>query len=97
MADYLADPLWYRGPHGTGEYMISLDRLPLSAELKGRLRAWADRFDALMHTDYEFPSDADEAAWIADGRALLGPVQEELGPDYDVDYFHEGAAPEGRQ
>lgn len=37
MADYLADPLWYRAPEGMGGTMISLDRLSLSRPLKERL------------------------------------------------------------
>lgn len=67
--------------------MIPLDRLPLSAKLKIRLRAWASRYDTLMDTGYEWPSPADEAAWVMDGRALWKPVRDELGPDYDVRYF----------
>lgn len=66
--------------------MVSLDRLPLSAELRAALRAWAARFDDLMRTDYEWPGDAARIAWVADGRALLGPVVEELGSGYDVSY-----------
>lgn len=85
MADYLADPLWSGGPNGaTGE--VSLDRLPLSAELKASLRAWAARYDDLMRTGYEWASDAARLAWTADGRALLKPVIDELGPGFEVSY-----------
>ncbi|MGH3189113.1 MAG: hypothetical protein ACRDPY_37870 [Streptosporangiaceae bacterium] len=87
MADYLADPLWYRSSSGAGECMVSLDRLPLSAELKSQLRAWAARYDALMDTGYEWSGRLEEAAWDADGRALLEPLREELGRGYDVQYF----------
>lgn len=85
MADYLADPLWRRGSDGATR-MVSLDRLPLTAELKAALRAWAARYDDLMRTDYEWPSDAERIAWTAEGRALLGPASEELGPAYEVSY-----------
>ncbi|HEU5008465.1 MAG TPA: hypothetical protein VFT67_15930 [Jatrophihabitantaceae bacterium] len=91
MADYLADPLWYRSTTGVGESMVSLERLQLSADLKSRLRAWARRFDALMDTDYEWPSRMEEATWEAAGRALLEPLREELGPGYDVQYFDGGS------
>jgi len=40
MADYLADPVWTRTSSGAGGCMVPLDRLPLGAELKSRLRAW---------------------------------------------------------
>ena len=85
MADYLADPLWSGGPHGvTG--MVSLDRLPLSAELRTSLRAWAARYDALMSSGYQWTSDAERLAWTADGRALLAPLINELGPGFNVSY-----------
>lgn len=95
MADYLADPLWRRGPDGFDEGMIPLDRLPLSAQMKARLRAWAGRYDALMQTGYEWSSDADEATWVTDGRVLRGLVQEQLGPAYDVKYLDEAVTPRG--
>lgn len=70
--------------------MVPLDRLPLGDELKGRLRAWAARFDALMDTGYEWPSRLEEIAWVSDGRVLLGTLRQELGRGYDVEYFHHG-------
>ncbi len=90
MTDYLADPLWTRGPTGAGTAMVRLDSLPLSAELKARLRAWAARYDALMNSDYEWPSEADKDTWDAEGRALLPLVRAELGPGYDVQYYNYG-------
>jgi hypothetical protein len=90
MADYLADPIWTRSPSGAGRCMVSLDRLPLGAELKGRLRAWAARFDALMDTGYEWPSRMEEIAWVSDGRVLLETLKQELGRGYDIQYHHGG-------
>lgn len=87
MADYLADPVWTRTSSGAGGCMVPLDRLPLGAELKGRLRAWAARFDALMDTEYQWPSRSEEISWVGDGRVLLETLQEELGRGYDVQYF----------
>lgn len=74
--------------------MIGLDTLPLSPEMKSRLRAWAKRHDSIMDTDYEWPSDADEAAWVAEGQAMLDLLRHELGEKYDVTYFHGDAGAE---
>ncbi len=90
MADYLADPVWTRTSSGAGGCMVPLDRLPLGAELKGKLRAWAARFDALMDTGYQWPSGREEITWVGDGRVLLKTLQEELGRGYDVQYFDHG-------
>lgn len=92
MADYGADPLWHRTPDGKGSSMISLDTLPLSSELKNRLRAWARRHDDLMDPAHERPSQAAETEWVAEGQALLPSLRRELGPEYDVEYF-EGDTP----
>lgn len=86
-ADYGADPLWLRDKPSV---MVALDDLPLSAGLKGRLRAWAARFDALSETGYEWPSTAAQCEWVADGQKLLDPLRRELGSDYDVSYFDYG-------
>jgi hypothetical protein len=50
------------------------------------LRAWAAPFDALRTTNYEWPNPVDRRRWVADGQALLEPVQRELGAGYDIDY-----------
>ena len=90
MADYLADPNWTRSPSGADSGMVPLDRLPLDAELKGRLRAWAARFDELMDTGYEWPSRTEQIAWVSDGRVLLETLRQELGRGYDIQYHHDG-------
>jgi hypothetical protein len=90
MADYLADPIWTRSSSGVGGCMVPLDRLPLRAELKGRLRAWAARFDALMDTGYEWPSLMEEIAWVSDGRVLVETLRKKPGRGYDFQYFDYG-------
>ena len=70
--------------------MVPVDRLPLGAELEGRLRAWAARFDDLMDTGFQWPSRRDEITWVGDGRVILQTLQQELGPGYDVQYFDHG-------
>ena len=89
MADYSADPLWYRTPEGKGSPMISLDALPLSAELKSQLRAWVRHYEEIAATGGSEPSPAAKTEWIAEGRALLVPLRQELGPGYDVEYFED--------
>lgn len=85
MADYGADPVWERLPDGKAGPMISIDSLPLSDGLKGRVRAWADRFDNITDTGCEFPSAAEEGAWAAEGRVLLELLRRELGPGFQVE------------
>jgi hypothetical protein len=69
--------------------VINLDSLAIGPDLKDRFRAWARCFDVLLHTDEcEWPTPQSETGWIADGLALLEPLQVELGPDYDVIYHH---------
>ncbi|MGI8418274.1 MAG: hypothetical protein ACR2P2_19160 [Nakamurella sp.] len=90
MADYFAEPVWHRAANGAAASMISLDRLPLSEELKHSLRVWAKRYDALMDTDNEWLSHQDEDRWNADGRTLIHALRAELGPKYDVRLFDRG-------
>lgn len=60
--------------------MAFLGRLPRSANLKSRLRAWASQYDRLVDTGNEWPRDANEAAWVVDRRLLLKPLKDELVP-----------------
>jgi hypothetical protein len=89
MADYFADPIWLRTAHGGGSVSINLESLPLRDDLIAKLRAWAARFDALQHSDYEWPDDATRVSWTEEGHRLTDLVRDELGPDFDVQYFHE--------
>ncbi len=68
--------------------MVRLDELPLSSALKGHLRSWAARFDRLAETNYEWPSSAEHARWVDAGSLLCQQVRGELGPDFDIEYFH---------
>jgi hypothetical protein len=89
MADYLADPMWVRSPSGRGGRMVPLEELPLSADLVGRLRAWAGVFDDLARTNYEWPSAEAHLRWIDTGRSLCEEARAELGDLFDVAYFHD--------
>jgi hypothetical protein len=89
MADYLADPMWVRAPDGRAMQMVRLDDLALSSGLKDRLRQWARRYDELAATAYSWPSEETRESWVAAGRVLHEEVDAELGPSFDVRYFHD--------
>ena len=89
MTDYAADPLWMRTSDGKGRGMVPLATLPLSPQLRRRLRAWAAAYEALLAPDYRWPSPAAYAEFVDEGRRLLVLVREELGAGYDVQYFEE--------
>lgn len=91
MADYSADPMWVRAPDGRAMQMVKLDDLALSSGLKDRLRQWARRYDELARTDYNWPSEEIRESWVAAGRVLYEEVCVELGPSFDVQYFHDRA------
>lgn len=68
---------------------LAPDALPLSEALIAALQDWADEHDRLLGPTFEWPSAEAQAAFVADGRRLLGRVREELGPGYEVVYFDE--------
>ncbi|MGZ4502701.1 MAG: hypothetical protein ACXVW3_02355 [Nocardioidaceae bacterium] len=57
--------------------------------LPARSRTWDARFDARQHSDHEWPDAASRVAWTEEGSHLSDAVRDELGPGYDVQYFHE--------
>lgn len=57
------------------------------AETRQALRAWADRYDALADTAFEWPDAESERAFARDGWALHARVQSELGSDWQVGYY----------
>ena len=83
MADYFAEPVWARHGHGPP---VTLDSLELPDDLKARLRRWAERYNALEATDYEWPSAKEQGAFNAAGEELAREVQDVLGPAWDVSY-----------
>jgi hypothetical protein len=85
MCDYYADPIWTESGGG----MIALDRLPLGADTKQALRAWAESYDALADHGYEWPSPEYKRDFDAEGRRLWAIVRNELGPDFEVGYHSE--------
>lgn len=84
MGDYSADPLW--GPDGTMSY---LDDLPVTQELRQRLRDWEGVYDLQDESTTSAPFDV--AAFSQTGRELAREVKRQL-PDWTVVYFDEEAA-----
>jgi len=82
-ADYFASPL--RLPTDRGWASVPLDRFDLSPGLRRRLADWASAFDALMKTNYAWPSPRARDDWLRECEALLEELRAQLGPAYDVD------------
>jgi hypothetical protein len=68
MTDYSADPIW----DGESGAMLDLDRLPLTASTRARLREWARRWElqALAETE--------NAEFDVEGRRLWAAARDEL-------------------
>lgn len=86
MADYHCWPLWGVAADDLGD--IDPADLPLSEDLRLRLRRWAAAYDATLVEDDPvrsgFASDAAAAAFEAEGRALGEALATELGDGYRV-------------
>ena len=89
MAEYGGTVLW--GVEATDIGPINPDDLPLTAELKTALQAWADVYDKTLNEGYPpdsgFASPAEEEAFELEGRRLWKELQAQLGPAYKVVYF----------
>lgn len=72
--EYDGGPIW--SPDGRS---ADLDLLPLSNDLRERLRAWNARYD-----DANLPFEQNAVDWLAEGRSLLGEVRAALGEAYEV-------------
>jgi hypothetical protein len=90
MADYGCFPLWeYAG--GDLVDNANPEHLPLTADLKAALRAWAAAYDATLNLECPqdspgFASPAEEEEFEAEGRRLWRELQAQLGPEYQVVY-----------
>jgi hypothetical protein len=89
MADYGCHPLWAADDDGTRN--VSPDELPLSAELRAALAAWARAFDATLNHEYPpdsgFRSAAEENDFETEGRRLWNHLRAQLGGAYRVVFF----------
>jgi hypothetical protein len=88
MAEYGGTVLW--GVDAADIGAIDPDHLPLTADLKAALRAWADTYDKTLNQEYPpdsgFASPAEEEAFETEGRRLWRDLQAQLGPEYKVVY-----------
>ncbi len=91
LAEYGGTVIWNLDPFES--YPMELDELPISDELRSRLRDWADEYDSSLNTEDPSSSDVlDEkqtAAFYGKGMKLWIDLKNELGPDYKVFYFSE--------
>ncbi len=86
MVDYDCYPLWEGSEPGANN--ISPADLPVSPGLRDALNAWASRYDETLDRDDPrrsgFHDSVAEAAFKADGEALLRKLQVELGQSYEL-------------
>jgi hypothetical protein len=78
MADYSADGVWAKD--GAAE---TADELPISDELRARLRAWQRWFDVEADSDY-----FNAVGFSEEGRQIALAIKSEL-PNWTVVYFDE--------
>lgn len=88
MADYGCSPLWETGAEGGN---VPLEELPLRAELREALRAWADAYDRTLNEAYPpdsgFADTAEEDAFEAEGERIWRALRQELGAEFTVAYY----------
>lgn len=82
MADYAADPVW------TDEGMVRLADLSISARLRDDLREWAREWELIMGSDLEVREKDRYRRWLTAGRRHARDLQQELGPEFEVEYWH---------
>src|SRR4051812_37650598 len=92
MCDYSADPVWWESDGS----MAALAELPLGEEMRAALRRWADWFEPTLETQARagdrlsyFPSEAEAAAFEAEGLRLWRRVRAELAGRHEVGYRSE--------
>ncbi len=83
MADYAADPVWAH------EGMASLADLPISARLRDELRGWAREWESIMGRGLEVREKDRYRRWLIAGQRHARNLQQELGADFEVEYWHE--------
>lgn len=77
-----SDPIWW-APDLAGW----LDELPLKDGTGRALRKWADCYETLMGTDFDWPDPRSKRRFRDTGRRLWAQVQDELGDDWEVGYY----------
>ena len=88
MADYAPWPLWGRSG------LLSEDDLPLSPQLKDRIKRWLNAYDQTPQVPgagtwtppLSDTAGDEEATWVAEGTEIRDAIQRELGSGYRVIY-----------
>lgn len=79
--------LWTQDAKGRRS-AVDAEEIGLSEDLADRLEAWMDEFDAIYEEEQEarsrFPSEAEQRAWEAEGRAITAAIATELGAGWSV-------------
>lgn len=83
MADYTADPVW------TDEGMGDLEDLPISARLRKELREWAHEWKLILGPSFEVREKDRYRRWTASGERHALHLEKELGPAFEVEYWHQ--------
>ena len=81
--DYTADPVWAH------DGMVDLDELPITDDLRDRLRQWNADWEELVGARTERFTIIDKDGhrrWIDEGRNLAHRLQRELGPGVEISY-----------
>ena len=96
MVDYQSYPLWNTSGEGYGD--VDPDSLPLSAELKQALLAWAEEYDDTLDMDDPprsgFASPKALDAFLEQGAGLYRRLQDELGAGIEITYMPMGGLKE---
>lgn len=84
MPDYYSYPLWEETEGGYDN--VDPAEIPISPGLKNDLISWAQKYDDTLDRDDPrqsgFPTPEAEAAFKAEGEALLARLKAELGQQY---------------
>lgn len=86
--EYLAGPIFCPDPDRMGH--IDIEDLPLSQELRAKIRKWDGEYQATFNSDYppdsSFTTHEVELRHIAEGIQLAKLIQQELESGYSVEY-----------
>jgi hypothetical protein len=64
------------------------ERLGVSPALVAQLQSWHSEWEDMAYSNRGFATPATEREWTDRGWALTQELQQELGTDFDVSYWH---------
>lgn len=91
---YVKQPFYVEQPFRSdshSSYLVGVEELPLSKNMKVQLKVWSERFKATCdeRNISKFPSPEAYEVFDQEGFALWRAVREELASSYDVFYYSE--------